>query len=637
MKAVKYKRELGVGGWSAVAVVVAAVVSGLVFLQAVGFDYINLDDYRYIFYNRQVKAGLTFETIKWAIWAKEHGGIWMPLTWWSYMVDSTLLGVAPASYHVTNIVLHSLNSGLFFLLLELLLRELVPGVVWWRRLVGCLVATLFWSIHPLRVEPVVWIASRKDVLSCFWELAALLLWAKMVVTRRLWRQGIFYVAALGCFGLAGMAKPTAITFPILAMAVELLLSRRIAWWRLWVPLLIVVGIGYPAARAQLTGGATLELATVPLYGRLVNAVAAVGIYCWKTVWPTGLAVPYMHRWPEWPLFFGWGVVICIGIAWLWVAGCAGALRGVVRLLLLGRRGVGGEATSCLTRLLVRLSVWIRWLSSGAARVIRWPVQLSGVSGQEIALPGFVGLTWFIVAVGPMLGLMNFGYHSHADRFTYVPSLGISVVVAFFWVLTQRRWLAMAMVVMLLPLGIATWLQVGVWQSDFTLFSHTLEVTGENLMAHRNLAIYMYSRYQDHEAALQHVRATLDLTSDPNHGLRAWYVLLLAESGRLAEATAEAAALAEVALKDSGRESMDVLLAFAAVAWFEGDRELARRQCEKIVGRVLKHPSANYLLGLMAEAEGRSSEAVTYWERAIEGDFHYAFVERRIEWLRNKGE
>jgi hypothetical protein len=620
----------------------------LPFLQASRFDFINLDDYLYIFYNKRLAEGLTAANIGWAFTSCEYGAIWMPLTWLSYMAESRLFGTAPGVFHTGNLLLHAANAGLLFVLVRMLLQRLArasggrPGRAAIQAAAAA--AALFWSLHPLRVEPAVWIASRKDVLSLFWELAALVFWLKGCPSGRPpdgpgadgeedapgAARGADGFAALSvfCFALACMAKPAAMTFPVLAGLLEYLATRRVRFGRLLVPCVIAAAVGGVAGYSQHAGGATSVLAAVPFVGRVANAIAAVGWYCFKTAVPTGLALPYLHQWPALPRFFVSGLAICAAYGLL-LAGCATAAWRRDPPWPEWDRHVPKGCAAGLRRVFSRMP--FRGVDGGENGSGDAAVPVSAERGRVV----FTGLAWFLAAVAPMLGLANFGYHSHADRFTYLPAAGFSIPLGYFLAGGLRRGGGAARAcrrgaaAALAALACLSWRQARLWRSDETLFAHTLEVTGENFLAHRNLGIYAYSRRQDHETAIRHLSASLKLSKERNFGQRSLYVLILAEAGRLDEAKAEARVLSEWVDAELGKKELSTFIAYSAIAYHEGDKELARRHAEYVYARANDHPDANYLLGLMACDEERLEEAAAHWKRANASDFQYQFTAPRI--------
>ena len=600
------------GLWFAAAIF---LITLLPYLQTGGFDFVNLDDYNYIHYAPVVK-GLSWENLEWAFGTFDYQAIWMPATWVSYMLDISLLGGGAGVHHGVNAALHAANAGLVFALLWLVLAE-----TGWRGALKCrgpnrmLLAAafgaLFWSLHPLRAEPVAWIASRKDVLSLFWELLALVLWVKglggaeaqgesagaCVKGDEGLRPAVFRWLSIFCFAIACLSKPAAMTFPALAALLEVLVMRKVLWRRLAVPAALALVCGAVAAYSQEAGGAKVLLNDVPLWGRLLNAAAALGGYCWKTVCPTDLMVPYLHTWPALPAFLWPGLAIC--------AGYAAVLLWSVRAEWPGLFAGMPAPTSDL----------------------RPPI-------ADMTRTVFVGLAWFLVAVAPTLGLANFGFHAHADRFTYLPGIGFALVAAVglarLFACGRRAGLAAGAVgaAALVALGVASWRQASVWRDDPTLFNHTLAISKDNYLANRNLGAYYYGHTHDCAKAVAYFAEAFRANRERNRTHQLYYIIALAESGAISKAKEEthdlseykertvAEALSRGEQLGSGGTSarvIDTFLASGMIAYCEGDKDLAREHAETVLGYHRDDEDAHYILGLLARDEGHPQEAVKHWK------------------------
>lgn len=401
-----------------------------------GFPFVNYDDDSYVTENAHVQAGLTGETIAWALTSTEHDN-WHPLTWLSHALDCDLYGVRPGAHHITNVLIHAANVILLFLLL-------------WRATgsTGCslLVAALF-AVHPMNVESVAWIAERKNVLSTFLLLLTIAAYGRYA--RKPGAQT--YAAVAGLFALALMSKPMVVTLPCALLLLDFWPLNRIQGWseapaseedsipqrslsRLILeklPLLALsAGDSVLTMIAQRKGGAIHLF--LPFGVRLENAVFAYAMYVWKAFWPARLAVFYPH--PGRSL-----------TAWQFV----------IALVFL-------VAVSAL--------VW-------RERARRYLV---------------VGWLWYLGTLVPVIGLVQVGDQAMADRYAYVPLLGIFLMVV--WGLADLagarqidlRPRAAAGAVILLVLTVLSWRQVGFWQSNQALWAHTVAATGDNVYAEVNL-------------------------------------------------------------------------------------------------------------------------------------------------------
>jgi tetratricopeptide (TPR) repeat protein len=418
------------GGWLAALLFLA--VAGL-FLPALGHDFITYDDPVYVTKNAHVTGGLSWPDVAWAFRSTEASN-WHPLTWLSHMADCQIYGLHPWGHHLTSVLLHALNSVLLFIAL--------------RRMTGsvgrsAMVAALF-GLHPLHVESVAWIAERKDVLSTtFWMLT---LWAYARHVRPADSPAGttgFPALALGFFCLGLMCKPMLVTLPCVLLLLDFWPLNR---WRAGSPgvarRLLIEKIPFFAASAaasavtvfaQSRGGAVASVADYPWSVRLANALIAYGQYLGKCFVPIKLAVfyPYFAEQPA-P-----GRIALAGFA---VAGVT-----FVALAFLRRR----------------------------------PYLL-------------VGWLWFLGTLVPVIGLIQAGGQSMADRYTYVPLIGIFIMAT--WGLAdaippgprRSRALALAGAGVLAGCAILTSRQLSYWRDGLRLFRHALAVTSDNWVAHANL-------------------------------------------------------------------------------------------------------------------------------------------------------
>ncbi len=341
------------------------------------YGFVDMDDGVYVSENPQVLAGLTLAGIHWAF-TTFYAGYWTPLVWLSYMVEVQLFGVDPGAMHITNVIVHVANALLVFAAFYRMTKASGRSAF---------VAALF-AIHPLHVESVAWITERKDVLSTlFWLLS---IHAYISYLRK--PVAIRYTTVTLCFVLGLMAKPMIVTLPLTLLLLDLWPLGRaplwgssgaaVAWWRLVrekIPLFVIAAISMAIAFvAQRDSGAVIQLSRLTLTGRVSNASVAYLRYIEKTVWPTALVALYP---------FG------DHAAWL-------------------------VAVSILA--LVVLTVFSVRLSR------RWPYLA-------------MGWIWFIVTLIPVIGVVQVGIQSIADRFTYVPLIGLFVVMAWGGADVARHW------------------------------------------------------------------------------------------------------------------------------------------------------------------------------------------------------
>jgi hypothetical protein len=616
-------------------------------------------------------------------------------------------------------------------------------------------AALFWALHPLRVEPAAWVASRKDLVSLFFELLALLFWVwRLEGDEGGTRARRCYTAALLCLALSGMAKQTAMTFPVLAALLEWLRSRaeigdgrsrgsatlpdaaetdgrsrgsatlpgwpeecrqggcndgrsrgsaalpwlihdgrdarlrvriqrdgsvrsrgsatlpdaaetselsgRLRWRDYAAPAVMALVFAAIAQYSQIIGGATVALADVPLHGRLLNAAASFGIYCWKTVWPFDLAVQCTHRWPALPRFWAQGLAICAacGAALCW---CGWKVMGQSRVggdprgLAPRVSKVGEERRGCAASLQL-------CGPAGQARRGRQHVTdpiAHGPSALPLSASLFAGLAWFLVAVGPTLGISNFGVHAYADRFTYLPAVGFSIVLAAVLVRlcgdprgTQvRRGRVLAaracICAALLGLGAISVRQARYWADEGALFEHTLAVDGaDNAFMRGILGLHCYEYHGDLAKARAHMDyAFAHVRARELESIRGAYVEVLAEAGCIERAREEMRRVLELRQEDSKemRERMERetgtllsdkmgFLLHAIVNLAEGEVDLAKSQIETFDSLMPGAAHSSYIRGKIALAEGDAAAAVRHWKKSVGNRFTYTrhrFVAQRI--------
>jgi len=424
--------------------------------------FLNYDDDAYITNNPHVKAGLTWETVKWAFTTFDQAN-WAPLSWLSHALDCTLFGINPAGHHSINALLHVGNAVLLFLLLQN-----VTGFRW-RSL---MVAALF-ALHPVNVESVAWAAERKNVLSMLFFLLALhaYVWytRKPAITRH---SAVFFLFALGL-----LSKSQIITFPFLLWLLDYWPLGRMfppaaphrsteaprfssGWLMLEkVPLLLLsAASAVVTMKAEASGGAIHGASQYSLLLRLETAVISYARYLGKALWPSNLVALYPHPTALYPV---------------WEVAAASALLLFVTVLVLREHS---------RRYLV------------------------------------VGWLWFLGTLVPMIGLVQVGGHALADRFAYIPFIGLFLMLTWLaadWAKANQfrsTGLAIVAVGWLLALGTLTYRQVGYWHDIPSFWNRTLALTTNNYIAHDTLGEYLARQGYTEEAAA-HFRAALAIRPD----------------------------------------------------------------------------------------------------------------------------
>ncbi len=443
------------------------------FWPTVSFDFLNYDDDVYVTRNAIVRRGLTAEGVRWAF-TSDHAANWHPLTWLSHMLDVTLFGTDAGAHHRTNAVLHASNAALLLLALFALTRAVGPSLV-------C--AALF-AWHPLRVESVAWIAERKDVLAGTFWLLTMLLYAGW--TRRGgWAR---YGGSLACFALGLMAKPMLVTLPFVLLLLDAWPLGRFAapsaavlpspapahplgstpgrtpgrrrgfvLFAEKIPFLaLTVASAVCTALVQRAGGAIGPLEAFTLKERLANALASYAVYVVKFLAPSGLSPFHLHPALA-PDFDPWSGA---------TLGAASFLLAISALAFLARRRAPAIA---------------------------------------------VGWLWFLGTLVPVIGLVQVGLQAWAERYSYLPSIGLGIALVFGaqgLVRSERlrRALFLPALLALAACAFLTRRQLGAWRDSASLFAHALAQDPENFVALTNLGQALEARGELDAAAEQYLEA-----------------------------------------------------------------------------------------------------------------------------------
>jgi tetratricopeptide (TPR) repeat protein len=424
-----------------------------VYLPVKDFDFVVYDDYDYVFDNPRVKEGLTFKNVLWSLIATKVSN-WHPLTWISHMTDIQIFGMNAGGHHLTSVGFHILNTVLLLVWLNAMTGE------FWK---SSFVAALF-AIHPLHVESVAWIAERKDVLSTFFCFLTLLFYTLYCQKKN--RQQ--YLLSLFFFICALMAKPMVVTLPFVFLILDYWpLKRYPEVFSKDIPVQDLRVIGrllvekVPFVMFSLLSclkTLTVQHSTVasidlfPLIPRTANSIISYSEYISKMVFPFPLAVLYPY--PR--IIFLWKVIaslfIVLSISFL-----------VIRRL--------------------RRSPWLA-----------------------------VGWFWYIGTLVPVIGLVQVGVQGYADRYTYIPLIGLFIMIAWQVPEMVQSWkhktiaLSVSAAGILSVLCVLTSLQIRHWENSITLFEHALKSTSENYVAHHNLGFSLAERGNFDEAISHYNKA-----------------------------------------------------------------------------------------------------------------------------------
>ena len=533
-----------------------------VYLPVIYSGFLNYDDPLYVTGNGHVQRGLTWAGL---VWAFSHfaAANWHPLTWLSHMLDCQLYGLRPTGHHFTNVLFHAANSVVLFLWL----RSMTGAC--WR---SAFVAALF-ALHPLHVESVAWISERKDVLCAFFGLLSL--WAYTRYARvskthnpqspvhgpRARVERLFYLLSLILFALGLLSKPMLVTWPFVMLLLDFWpLGRGAGRWRLLVAekipfFMLSAASSVVTIGAQRAAEAVVSLQASPLEGRVTNALIGYARYLGKILWPGDLAVIYPS--PTGPLGLG--------------------------------------------------------LAAGLLLLIAFALLVFQERKRRPYLP--VGLAWYLGTLVPVIGLVQVGNQSIADRYTYLPAIGLFLIFAWGGAeltnlgVTIRRAVVVAASIVLIGCALVTGSQLLYWQNSETLFRHALGVTKNNFVAWNNLGFFL-AEHRELRQAEACYRAAIQVNPSFEE---AWYNLgcTLFDLSRIDEAISAY----ETALGLAPRlVKLHTNLASALAA--AGRIEAAKSELRE-TSRLDPHsaePHSN--LGALLAGQGSWDEAIAEFKRAL---------------------
>jgi tetratricopeptide (TPR) repeat protein len=549
---------------------VLAAITFAVFGQTAGFGFVNYDDNGYVYENPMVKKGLT---LKGAVWTLTFGkmGHWHPLTWLTHMADCQAYGLWAGGHHLTNVALHAVAAVLLFLAL----REMTGSL--WR---SAFVAAVF-AIHPLRAESVAWIAERKDVLSGVFFM--LTLWAYARYARQPSRGR--YAAVALAYALGLLCKNTLVTLPFVLLLLDWWPLHRVtpdgagggrvkaAFWGLVkekIPLFLL-SVGSCVA-TFLVPEKLLESQRQPFLERLGNAVVSYAIYLRQMVFPAGLAIPYLY--PPGGLPF-------------WKVALAFVLLAAISMVVL----------ACWKK---RPYLLVGWL-------------------------------WYLGMLVPMIGLVQISYYAYADRYTYLP--GIGLVLAGTWAVAdwgagrkhRRAVLGALMAAVIGILMVCAWKQTGSWKNSETLWTHTLGCTTGNGVAYSNLGGDLLSKGRVDEAIVFYQKGLQaepdDAEAHNNLGMA------LGQQGRMDEAIIQFQQAVQFNPDYAeGHNNLGIVLLD------KGKADEAISQYQKALEIKPDFAAAHNNLGDALRQMGRMDEAFTHFQQALEIKPADPAIQNNLAWL-----
>ncbi|MGO9136445.1 MAG: tetratricopeptide repeat protein [Syntrophales bacterium] len=482
-----------------------------VFWQVSSHTFISFDDGDYVAKNLYVQDGLTWSGIVWAF-SGSHAHNWHPLTWLSHMLDCQLFGLNAGMHHLANVLFHIANSILLFLVLYRMTKGL------WQ---SAFAAGLF-ALHPLHVESVAWVSERKDVLSTlFWMLT---MGAYVYYVERPGYKRYIFVLLFFILGL--MSKPMLVTLPFVLLLLDFWPLKR--FHMLQADASVNVAIPQPVQRGKKKSRhqrrdtpqrkMTMEPRALwpqiwPLLREKIPLVAITMVLCVVTIYAQHRVVRPMALYP----------MDCrIANALISYVSYIGKMFWPVKLSIFYPYG---------------LATLFSWQAAAAILVLLFATYLSVRAAGRFPYV-IVGWLWYVGTLIPVIGLVQVGLQSMADRYTYVPLIGVSIMVAWGAPELLRRWhyrkfaLTTGAVAVLSSLAVLTYVQVGYWRNNVILYEHAIEVTSQNAWAQNNLG-YAFELQGKKDEAIAHFQKAISISNEAD----AHYNLgtVLASQGKLDEA------------------------------------------------------------------------------------------------------
>jgi protein O-mannosyl-transferase len=551
-----------------------ALITVLLYWRTAGFEFMVVDDHQYVFQNAMVMKGISWAGIKWAF-TTLHAANWHPLTWISHMLDCSLYGLFAGGHHLTSVFFHTANAVLLFLVLKRLTGNFWPSA---------LVAALF-AWHPAHVESVAWVCERKDILSMFFMMLTVWAYARYATRPAVGK----YLLTLLLFAMGLMTKPMLVTLPCVLLLLDYWPLNRLAttedpaashhktgWPKLFIeklPFFFLSALSCAiTVVAQHRGGAIQTLEKIPLSSRAMNALNAYGDYLEKAIWPVHLSVFYPL-----PATLPLGLLVCS-----------------IVVIALG------------SYLVFRQRLRAPWL--------------------------IVGWLWFLGTLVPVIGLVQVGSQAMADRYTYIPYIGLFIMVAWTadYVLKQSAALKPLFVggasILLVACAVLSEIQLSYWHDSIRLFTHALAVTRSNVFCEKNLS-YALSEAGRGKEAIPHYEAILRITPKD---LKARYNLglELISAGQPAEAETQfSEALKYQPDSDKLHNSLGIALSR------QGKLDPAGAEFEKAIQLNPQFPWPYLNYAVILQKKGLAGAAITNYTKALEFQPDWAEALDKLAFLR----
>jgi len=564
------------------------LVTSTVYSQTLSFDFVNFDDDVHVYQNPHVLSGVTLENLVWAFGI--HGpSQWHPLAWISHQLDCGLFGISAGGHHLTSLMIHALSVVLLYLTFFKLTG--FPGRSFF-------VAAIF-AIHPINVESVVWVSERRNVLcGLFWMLT---IFVYSSYARRGKANLYLLVVLLMSFSL--MAKPMAVTLPFVlllldywpldraalcaksqsgnpigvAASVSKCPTRSVQFLVLEkIPLLLLSLVSAIfTIQCQQSIGTIASVEFIPISTRLANSLVAYGTYLSKSIWPADLAVFYPHPYIFYP-----------------------------------------TPDNSLTIPAIKFGLLLLVISGGVLYFFKRAPYLA------------VGWFWYLGTLIPMIGLVQVGEQQFADRYAYIPLIGILMMVS--WLLgsiaqgnpVRTSLCRFALVAIILIYSVACVFQVDIWRNSVTLFRHTINVTDRNSWAHVNLGLALKNRGET-AAAIHHYEEAINI--NPNYPLAHYNLgIVWHELGRLDAAKQHFSKA--IRLK---KNYTDAHVRLGAVYGQQGDLNNAIRHFLLAIQDDPYHVMAHLNTAIAYQSTNNTEQAINYYQRVLELDPENAKAQHRL--------
>lgn len=567
----KIKKIISINRLVLLVCLVLIIATSILYWQVSEHEFINFDDTAYVTENPQVQKGISIDNIFWAFsFEGTQYAYWHPLTWISHMVDCEFFGLSSGKHHLMNVFFHLANVMLLFFVFRKMTGTL------WR---SAFVAALF-ALHPINVDSVAWLAERKNLLSTFFWLLAMIIYFYYVKKPNIPK----YILLVSVFILGLLSKPMLVTLPFVFVLLDFWPLKRFqiiptkaiekktegisehfkyqgeSITRLIlekVPLVILSVITIVISSLSIShGGSSITAEMVPMGLRIENATASYILYMWKMIWPHNLTFyyPYPHYVPLWQV--------------------AGSL---IILLMISLFAV---------RFMFRAQYFI------------------------------VGWLWFIGTLIPVSGIMQGGlWPLIAERWAYVPFIGLFIMIA--WGLPdlisgwryKRETLSASAAIVLLILMAITWKQVGHWKDDWSLFPYGIKVNSENFIAYANLG-KAYAKQEEYEESIYYYEEALRLSPNSLPGLKdlGMVYINLGQQEKALYYYAEAV----------HHYPKDIAANFKLGEVYEtmGDMDNAIKQFSQVINLDPSIAMAYYNIGVISAKKGEVDKAIQYFSRAL---------------------